>query len=63
MTKAVASKSYLQSLVQGESLTENLQIYRSETYDLLDPGERKGFLRIFLGLIQYLNINTIDTRV
>ncbi|XHG06800.1 hypothetical protein AWENTII_009980 [Aspergillus wentii] len=51
-TKAVASKSYLESLFQGRHLTECLEISRSRGYDILEVEGRRDFLRIFLGLLQ-----------
>lgn len=55
ITKAVASRSYMQQLVAGGRPAENLQLYRSVEYDLLNGEERCQFFWGLVGILTYLD--------
>lgn len=55
VTKAVASHSYMQKLLQGQRPNENVDIYRTVEYDLLFGEARRHFFWLFVGILTFLN--------
>ena len=52
--RASCSNSYLQDLAYRKGPGSLLELYFSDPYDLLEQEDRKEFVRIFVGLVNYL---------
>jgi hypothetical protein len=50
------SHDYMESLCQGGHLSECLQFYRSEPYDLLERDQRREIIRLLIGLFRFLDV-------
>lgn len=53
-SKATMSPVYMQALYQARPLPEKMQFYQSRAYELLQPGDRREFMRLAIGLVRYL---------
>lgn len=51
ISRAAMSGAYMKRLCQGQSLSEPLELCRSEAFELLDPGGRREFVRAAMGLV------------
>lgn len=52
--RGLCSHSYIRNLVDQEAANTFLQLCLSEPYDRPEQKDRKGFVRMFIGLIRYL---------
>lgn len=48
------SRDYMKSLWEGQPVNENMRLYRSREFELLDREDRRKFMRFIVGLFRYL---------
>lgn len=60
--RASCSNSYLRDLVDRKAPQSSLDLHFSKPYDLLEQDYRKEFVRVFIGLVNYLHelLNFVD---
>jgi hypothetical protein len=54
VSRASMSRDYMKSLWEDQSVNENMQLYRSRAFELLDEEDRREFMRFIIGLYRYL---------
>lgn len=50
-----ASPTYMRELLERQSLTEDLNLSRSSTFNTLDCDDRRGIVRLLVAVLRYLN--------
>lgn len=55
ISSALVSRAYIQSFQQGRHPTEDIALFRSGSYDLREPEERREALRCLIGMMRYLD--------
>ena len=53
--RSTCSALYIKNLFSGRAPGHSLEMYFSGPYDLMEQEDRKEFVRIYLGLLGYLN--------
>lgn len=53
ITRADISPEYIKSIRAGHVVSENLNVQRSQQYDISDPGIRREFMRVLIGLDRF----------
>lgn len=54
ISKATIPQIYVKEFFQKAEINEFMQLYQSETFNLLDRDGRKGFLRLIMGVFRYM---------
>lgn len=57
------SQAYMETLCNGQPLTEHLEFYRSRQFDLLEHSKWREFLRLIIGFFRYLSQSKLSNYV
>jgi hypothetical protein len=60
LSMATTPRIYMEELCQGKPLSENLELFHSELYDLRECDRRKEALRLIIGLLRLLETKKRD---